>query len=121
MRNLTTAGAPAPQPAGLPHRAVPGLGTEVPVVGAGYWPLGGPCTNGGVDMGWAPVDDHTAVTALRAAYQAGVRLFDTADVYGHGLSERRLGRLLAEVPRHEAIVASKVGYTAGPDTHPYAP
>src|SRR5206468_134650 len=108
------------RPGMLERRTVPGLG-GVPVVGAGCWPLGGPCTNGGVDVGWSPVDHQTTLAALRAAYQAGMRIFDTADVYGHGRSERRLGRLLAEVPRDQVIVSSKVGYTAGAGRHPYAP
>src|SRR5262249_45283548 len=105
----------------LGRRHLCGLGRFVPVVGAGCWPLGGPCTNGGVDVGWAPVDDETAMAALRAAYRAGVTLFDTADIYGDGLSERRLGRLLAEVPRRQVVVSSKVGYAAGTARHPYDP
>jgi aryl-alcohol dehydrogenase-like predicted oxidoreductase len=50
-----------------------------------------------------------------------MRLFDTADVYGHGLSERRLGQLAAKVPRAHLILSSKVGYFSPTTRHPYDP
>jgi 1-deoxyxylulose-5-phosphate synthase len=106
---------------GPPMRRLPGLPRDIPVLGVGCWPLGGAARNNGVAIGWADVDDATADAALRAAYEAGVRLFDTADVYGFGRSERRLGRLLASIPRDEVVVTSKVGYFAPAGTHPYEP
>lgn len=106
---------------GLPHRWLDGLGRDVPALAAGCWPLGGPACNGDVPIGWSDLDDDSADRALRQAYSLGVRQFDTADVYGFGLSERRLGRLLASVPRDSVIVGSKVGYLPGPDLHPYDP
>ncbi len=51
----------------------------------------------------------------------GVTLFDTADVYGLGCSERLLGRLLCTVDRSSVVVSSKVGYFAGTGPHPYHP
>jgi D-threo-aldose 1-dehydrogenase len=70
----------------------------------------------GLGFGSAPignlyqaVDEATAIGAVTAAWEAGVRLFDTAPHYGLGLSERRLGRALAARPRAEAVVATKVG------------
>lgn len=53
--------------------------------------------------------DEQAEGAVSAAWQGGVRYFDTAPHYGLGLSERRLGRLLSTLPRHEYLVSSKVG------------
>jgi D-threo-aldose 1-dehydrogenase len=54
-----------------------------------------------------PHDD--ALATVRAAWDRGVRYFDTAPQYGHGLAETRLGEALAESPRDEFVVASKVG------------
>ena len=73
-------------------------------------------------MGWstAPVD-HVALTALETGYTAGVRLFDTADVYGHGRSERLVGELVAQVPRGDIVLVSKVGYFTGTAKHGYSP
>ena len=48
-------------------------------------------------------------SAVEAAWQAGVRYFDTAPHYGLGLSERRLGRGLAVHPRDEYVISTKVG------------
>jgi D-threo-aldose 1-dehydrogenase len=55
------------------------------------------------------VSDADAEAALQAAWDAGVRYFDTAPHYGLGLSERRLGKFLAGVPRDEFVVSTKVG------------
>ncbi|HVY88742.1 MAG TPA: aldo/keto reductase [Hyphomonadaceae bacterium] len=49
---------------------------------------------------------------IQRAYELGVRLFDTAPVYGAGEGERRLGEALARLPRHDCIVSTKAGVTA---------
>jgi D-threo-aldose 1-dehydrogenase len=54
-----------------------------------------------------PEDD--AVAILDAAWDGGIRYFDTAPLYGFGLSERRLGRMLHGKPREEYVLSSKVG------------
>ncbi|MER5182265.1 aldo/keto reductase [Streptomyces sp. NPDC002896] len=54
-----------------------------------------------------PVDDARA--AVDAAWEAGLRYFDTAPHYGLGLSERRLGAALRGRPRDEYVISSKVG------------
>jgi D-threo-aldose 1-dehydrogenase len=53
--------------------------------------------------------DAQAASAVAAAWDAGIRYFDTAPHYGLGLSERRLGPLLSPFPRDEFLVSSKVG------------
>src|ERR1700710_51928 len=58
---------------------------------------------------WAPVPDEDAVDTVRAAFARGVRYFDTAPLYGVGKSERRLGLGLADLPRSEIAVSTKVG------------
>ena len=50
-----------------------------------------------------------AAAAVDAAWDAGIRYFDTAPHYGLGLSERRLGKALASRPRGEFAVSTKVG------------
>lgn len=57
----------------------------------------------------APMDDATAASILQAAWDAGIRRFDTAPHYGLGLSERRLGRFLASKEREEFWISTKVG------------
>ena len=55
------------------------------------------------------VTDDQAHAILEAAWQAGIRHFDTAPHYGLGLSERRLGAFLATKPRAEFTLSTKVG------------
>ncbi len=82
----------------------------------------GPCpvVLGGAAIGglYAPVSDDAAAQTLGAAWEAGIRAFDTAPHYGVGLSERRLGDFLAGRPRGEFIVSTKVGRLLVPATGP---
>ncbi|MDQ0766046.1 aldo/keto reductase [Streptomyces canus] len=55
------------------------------------------------------VSDEQAHEAVTAAWQRGIRYFDTAPHYGLGLSERRLGEALREHPRAEYTLSTKVG------------
>ncbi len=55
------------------------------------------------------VEEAVAVATLSAAWDAGVRYFDTAPWYGHGLSELRLGGLLRAQSRDEFFLSTKVG------------
>ncbi|MCB0228798.1 MAG: aldo/keto reductase, partial [Anaerolineae bacterium] len=74
-------------------------GPEITESGLGCWQLGG---------GWGnPWDDAVAQEILGAAYDAGVRFFDTADVYGDGESELSIGRFLKT--HNDVFVATKLG------------
>jgi D-threo-aldose 1-dehydrogenase len=55
------------------------------------------------------ISDEDARAILDAAWESGVRYFDTAPHYGLGLSERRLGAFLATKPRAEYVISTKVG------------
>ncbi|MFC4533169.1 aldo/keto reductase [Sphaerisporangium dianthi] len=70
--------------------------------GLGTAPLGGLFT---------PVSEEQAQEALAAAWDGGIRYFDTAPHYGTGLAEERLGRFLRGLPANtgKAIVSTKVG------------
>jgi aryl-alcohol dehydrogenase-like predicted oxidoreductase len=81
---------------------------QVPALGAGTWALGGPWDFAGAPAGWGEVDDEVSIAAVRAAYESGVRLFDTADAYGCGHAERVLGNALASF-RDDVVIATKVG------------
>ncbi len=65
---------------------------------------------------FSEVGEDTARAAVDAAYEAGIRLFDTAPHYGLGLSERRLGAALAERPRDSYALSTKVGRLLVPAT-----
>ena len=71
----------------------------------------GPLAYGAAPLGnlYRAITDEQAHEALQAAWDAGIRYFDTAPHYGLGLSERRLGAFLSEKPRDEFVVSTKVG------------
>jgi D-threo-aldose 1-dehydrogenase len=55
------------------------------------------------------ISDEDARAVLEAAWESGIRHYDTAPHYGLGLSERRLGAFLATKPRSDYVVSTKVG------------
>lgn len=83
-------------------RPLGNTGRNVSEIGLGTWQLG---------AGWGDVTDAVATETLRAAYDAGVTFFDTADVYGNGRSESLIGAFLRDIPgAHERVfVATKLG------------
>jgi D-threo-aldose 1-dehydrogenase len=56
-----------------------------------------------------PIPEHEAGAMIDRAWDAGMRYFDTAPYYGHGLSELRLGHYLRWKPRRDYVISSKVG------------
>ncbi|MEA2614882.1 MAG: hypothetical protein QOE72_665 [Chloroflexota bacterium] len=69
-------------------------------VAFGTWQLGGD---------WGTTDESAAIAAIRRAADRGVTLFDTAQGYGFGASERLLARALEGRPRDQVVVATKGG------------
>jgi D-threo-aldose 1-dehydrogenase len=55
------------------------------------------------------VPEEQARATIDAAWEAGIRMFDTAPHYAAGVSERRLGAALRDRPRGEAVISTKVG------------
>ncbi|UXZ95626.1 aldo/keto reductase [Pseudomonas phytophila] len=66
---------------------------------------------GGTQIGniFAPISDEQADSVLQAAWNAGVRLYDTSPFYGFGLSEYRLGRFLRGKNPADYVISTKVG------------
>lgn len=73
--------------------------------------LNGPLGFGSAPLGnmFRDIPDHEAAATVDAAWRAGTRFFDTAPFYGAGLSEIRLGRVLAAHQRDEYVLSTKVG------------
>ena len=65
-----------------------------------------------IGMGGAPLgslDREIAFDTLDYAYQQGIRYFDTAPLYGAGVSEQHYGSFLRTLPRNQFVLSSKVG------------
>lgn len=94
-------------------------GLAFPEIGFGSWTLSGK------DFGLIDEDDAKAV--LAAAWRAGVRFTDTADVYGRGRVERLIGEGLARLPetvRRDIFLSTKIGNdfrTPGPSVKNFTP
>jgi D-threo-aldose 1-dehydrogenase len=80
-------------------------GPAVTALGLGCAPIGNLFTG---------VSDDDARATVDAAWDAGIRYFDTAPLYGHGASERRLGRALRVRPRDDYVLSTKVGRVLRP-------
>lgn len=78
----------------------------------------GPLGYGAANVGnlYRALTDDEAWAILEAAWESGVRYFDTAPHYGLGLSERRVGAFLATKPRDEFVLSTKLGRRLEP--HP---
>ena len=75
-------------------------GATVSAISLGTWQLG---------ADWGDVSEQDARAVLDAAVESGVTMFDTADVYGDGRSERLIGGYLADNPHLDVFVATKIG------------
>ncbi|TMM04250.1 MAG: aldo/keto reductase [Actinobacteria bacterium] len=84
------------------YRRLGAAGVQVSEVSLGSW-----LTYGG------HVDDRAAEACVHRAYELGVNLFDTADVYRRGDAERVVGRALARYPRSSYVLATKVYFPVG--------
>jgi D-threo-aldose 1-dehydrogenase len=75
---------------------------------------------GGAPIGnlYAEVEERVALNVVDAAWENGIRYFDTAPHYGLGLSERRLGAALRRRPRDEYLISTKVGRLLVPNPRP---
>jgi len=78
----------------------PKTGLHLTCLGLGTAPLGGL---------FAPVGEGEARATLEAAWQAGLRYFDTAPQYGNGVAEQRTGGFLQGRPRTAFVLSTKVG------------
>jgi D-threo-aldose 1-dehydrogenase len=91
------------------ERALPGTALALTELGFGAASLGNL---------YVETSDEVAAAAVDAAWDAGIRYFDTAPHYGLGLSERRLGAALQGRPRDEFVLSTKVGRLLVPNPEP---
>src|SRR5436189_1808473 len=89
----------------LNRRRVGTTSLEVTELGLGGAPMGG---------FRATISDAEAIKLVDAAYEGGVRYFDTSPFYGYGRSELRMGAALRQKPRDEFVLSTKVGRVLHP-------
>lgn len=93
----------------IPLRQVGKTSAHVTQFGLGTAPLG--------DL-FEPINEETAQRTLHAAWDAGVRYYDTSPFYGFGKSEHRVGHFLRQQPRDQFVISTKVGRLFHPARNP---
>jgi aryl-alcohol dehydrogenase-like predicted oxidoreductase len=81
-------------------RQIKGLKSAVKPLGLGLWAAGG---------GWGEINEAETLEVIDSALASGINFFDTADVYGNGLSETLLGKAMRG-RRSRFVVATKIGW-----------
>ena len=89
----------------LPVRPLGHSGLKVTTLGFGGAPLG--------DL-YAHLDEASAIETIETALASGINLVDTSPLYGHGLSEHRIGAALRRSGRQDVVISTKVGRVAEP-------
>jgi aryl-alcohol dehydrogenase-like predicted oxidoreductase len=87
----------------MERRRLGDAGPELSAIGLGSW-----LTYGG------GVGRERTEACTRAAFEAGITFFDTANVYGRGAAERAWGEILSAYPRDSFVLATKVFFPMGP-------
>ena len=90
----------------MQYRELGRTGWQVSSLSFGAWAIGG---------AWGPTDEAESLGALRKSLDLGVNFFDTADVYGDGISERLLAKLRRQT-RMPIYIATKAGRRLDPHT-----
>jgi D-threo-aldose 1-dehydrogenase len=93
----------------MQKRTIPGTNVALTTIGFGGAPIGNL---------YREVSNTDASAAIEAAWEHGIRYFDTAPHYGLGLSERRLGEALRSRPRGDYVLSTKVGRLLRPNPRP---
>lgn len=95
------------QKAEMEYRPLGRCGTRVSVFGLGGW----------LTFGGSVREARAIRSILYAAFDAGINFFDTADIYAHGEAERAMGKVLADFPRQQLVVSSKVFFAMSDDVN----
>jgi aryl-alcohol dehydrogenase-like predicted oxidoreductase len=86
----------------MERTGIPGTSLKVSPVAIGTWAIGG--------WMWGGTDEAQSIATIRAAFEHGINIVDTAPVYGFGRSEEIVGRAIAEGGlRSDVLIATKAG------------
>jgi len=91
----------------MPYRPLGTCGTKVSLFGLGGW----------TTYGGSVTDGTTIKEVLFAAFEAGINFFDIADIYAKGESEKAMGQVLRNFPRHELVISTKLFWPMSEDVN----
>ncbi|MBC8161056.1 MAG: aldo/keto reductase family protein [Roseiflexaceae bacterium] len=82
----------------MQYRRLGNAGMRISAVALGGW----------INYGEGKIAEDAAQATVRRAYEQGINFFDIADIYGKGESEKQMGAVLKDYPRHTLVISSKV-------------
>jgi len=91
----------------MTYRPLGRCGTKVSTFGLGGW----------TTFGGSVTENSTIHDILHRAFEAGINFFDIADIYAKGESERMMGKVLGEFPRHRLVISSKLFWPMSDDVN----
>lgn len=97
-------------------------GANISRISLGTWSFGGAnVSKNNQPVGWAGQSEKDSQLALEKAHELGINHWDTADVYGNGVSEGIIGSMWQKIQREKIFLATKVGWDMGAYDHWYNP
>ena len=97
-------------------------GANISRISLGTWSFGGAnVSKNNQPVGWAGQSEEDSQLALEKAHELGINHWDTADVYGNGVSEGIIGSMWQKIQREKIFLATKVGWDMGAYDHWYNP
>jgi voltage-dependent potassium channel beta subunit len=94
-------------PATMKYRNLGNSGLKVSLFSLGGW----------TTFGGSISDERLVKNILYAAFEAGINFFDIADIYAKGESERIMGKILRDFPRHRLVISSKLFWPMSDDVN----
>ena len=89
-------------------------GINISRISLGTWSFGGAnVSSNNQPVGWAGQSEKDSQSTLEKAYDLGINQWDTADVYGNGVSEEIIGSMWHKISREKIFLATKVGWDMG--------
>jgi aryl-alcohol dehydrogenase-like predicted oxidoreductase len=98
----------------MEHRALGRTALKTSIFGIGTWQLSGPLQVDGLPDGYPDPGEGNVLNLIAACRDLGINLIDTAEIYGDGEGERRVGEAIRN-DRSHWIISSKFGLRRGPD------
>lgn len=96
----------------MEYRILGKTGLKVSSIGIGTWQLSGPLTIDGKADGFPDIGENRAIALIEACQDLGINFIDSAEIYGNGEGERRVGKSI-KGKRDRWIVSTKFGLRRG--------
>ncbi len=91
----------------MEYRRLGSSGTKISALSLGGW----------ITFGGSVTDTDLAKNIIHTAYDNGINFFDIADIYARGESEKLMGSILKDFPRHTLVISSKVFWPMSEDVN----